>query len=437
MERGGKVKSKSRVKNFLLFTLYFLLMTLIAGCGRAREEGIVLWHWMTDRQEAFQQLAKSYEEEVGIKVRFGLYAPSDAYSQKAMAAAQARALPDIYGLLGEKRIFAAFIEAGHVVNLTPYLTRDGWKDIFFKKALAVNEFLPGNEYKVEPGIYGVPIDVMNIQMLYNKDLFAQAGLDPEDPPQTWDEFLACGKRLKEAGIKGMVSGWGETWMIDCFASNYAFNIMGEDKVIATIRGEVPYTDPQWIEVLSLFDQMSKEDVLISGIVTMGNKIAEQLFANERAAFAFNGSWCVNVYKGMNPNLNYGAILPPRVRTEHPMAIWGSAGSSFLVNDRSKNKEEAIKFLRWLTQQPQQVYLAKKTLNLPANKESLGEIAPILAQFADDMDRVTHPNILPVQELPFVIEAFTKGIQAIIIGAMTPEEVAEEVQAVKVREMGKR
>jgi len=226
-------------------------------------------------------------------------------------------------------------------------------------------------------------------------------------------------------------------MIDCFASNYAFNIMGEDKVIATIRGEVPYTDPQWIEVLSLFDQMSKEDVLISGIVTMGNKIAEQLFANERAAFAFNGSWCVNVYKGMNPDLNYGVILPPRVRTEHPMAIWGSAGSSFLVNDRSKNKEEAIKFLRWLTQQPQQVYLAKKTLNLPANKESLTEIPPILAQFADDMDRVTHPNILPVQELPLVIEAFTKGIQAIIIGAMTPEEVAGEVQAVKVREMGRK
>ena len=94
-------------------------------------------------------------------------------------------------------------------------------------------------------------------------------------------------------------------------------------------------------------------------------------------------------------------------------------------------------MRWLTQQPQQVYLAKKTLNLPANKESLTEIPPILAQFADDMDRVTHPNILPVQELPLVIEAFTKGIQAIIIGAMTPEEVAGEVQAVKVREMGRK
>ena len=37
----------------------------------------------------------------------------------------------------------------------------------------------------------------------------------------------------------------------------------------------------------------------------------QLFANNRALFAFNGSWCVNVYKGMNPDLEYGAMLPPR------------------------------------------------------------------------------------------------------------------------------
>ncbi len=73
------------------------------------------------------------------------------------------------------------------------------------------------------------IDVTNIQMLYNKDLFKQAGLDPNKPPETWDEFISDWHKLKAAGIPGLVSGWGETWMIDCFANNYAFNIMGERK----------------------------------------------------------------------------------------------------------------------------------------------------------------------------------------------------------------
>jgi len=275
---------------------------------------------------------------------------------------------------------------------------------------------------------------MTIQMLYNKDLFKQLGLNPEKPPQTFDEFLAAGAKIKEANMQGLVSGWGEMWMIDCLANNYAFNIMGKDKVMATLRGEVPYTDPDWVKVFTLFEQMQKSGVLASGLVTMVNKTAEQLFANDKAVFAFNGSWCVNVYKAMNPNLNYGAILPPKASDNYPMAIWGGAGSSFMVNARSSQKEEAVKFLKWLTASQQQAYLAEETKNLPANKESLSKIPPLLAQFARNMDQTTHPNIWGISEFSQVIEAFDKGIQSIIIGEKTPEQVAQEVQKVKEREL---
>jgi len=165
-----------------------------------------------------------------------------------------------------------------------------------------------------------------------------------------------------------------------------------------------------------------------------NKTAEQIFANERAVFAFNGSWCVNVYKGMNPTLEYGAIPPPKISGKYPMVIWGGAGSSFMVNAKSEKREQAIGFLRWLTDKKQQVFLAKSTQNLPSNKYSLAEIPPILAEFADDMERTTHPSILPVAEFPRVIESFNKGIQSIITGEKTPEQVAKEVQKVKEREI---
>lgn len=429
------------MKKFLSLAL---IVALAVGFGCARKKTpavkkakkVALWHWLTDREETLNELAKRYKQISGIEIKCELYAPSDAYSQKIMAAGQARALPDIYGILGEKRIFAAFIKAGHIADLTPYMTENNnaWKNMIFKKALEVNEFLPGNEYGVVPGIYGVPIDVMNIQMLYNKKLFRDAGLDPELPPKTWDEFISALEKLKEAGIKGFVSGWGETWLIDCFAHNYAFNIMGKKKVVDTIRGKVPYNDPAWIEVFKIFDELARKQLLVSGVVTMRNKTAEQLFANEKSAFAFNGSWCVNVYKGMNPDLEYAVLLPPAKSSQHPMAIWGEAGTSFMVNGRSSNKDEAIKFLKWLTQKEQQTFLAAETLNLPSNKESLGDIPLMLAQFADDMDNVTHPNILPVQENPKVLEAFTKGIQAIIIGVKTPEQIADDVQSVKERVM---
>ena len=69
---------------------------------------------------------------------------------------------------------------------------------------------------------------------------------------------------------------------------------------------------------------------------MVNKTAERLFASGKTVFAFNGSWCVNVYQGMNPALDYAVMLPPKATEENPMSIWGNA-SSFMVNARSKNK----------------------------------------------------------------------------------------------------
>jgi len=411
----------------------------LCGCGQGGDSinssnKVLVWHWLTDRQDTFLALAKEYKEKTGVDVVFELYAPSDIYSQKIRGAAYTKTLPDIYGILSEKKDFASFIKAGHVADLTPYMHENAyaWKDSFFSKALEVNLFLPGNAFGVKPGIYGVPLDVMNIQMLFNKRLLKKAGLDPENPPATWDEFIEAGNALNEAGVKGMVSGWSEIWLIGCFAYDYAFNIMGKDKVIATLRGDLPYTDPDWITVLRLFEDMRENNLLASGIVTMVNKVAEQTFANERAAFAFNGSWCVNVYNGMNPDLEYGAMLPPVYSGKHPMLILGGAGASFIVNGKSAKKDKAIEFLKWLTAKDQQAYLAKETRNLPANKESLFVVSPILAEFADDMDSTYHWNNLPVEENPQVTEMFNKGIQAIIIGEKTPEEVAAETQALKER-----
>ncbi len=421
---------------------FVILLLGIIGCSSNSVDSkpvISVWHWMTDRDAAFQELAKKYETLTGVKIDFQLYAPSDAYSQKIRAAAQGINLPDIFGILGEKRDFASFVKAGHILDLTTCMeaNNSSWKNKFFPKALAVNEFASGNSYGINPGVYGVPIDIMTIQMVYNKSLFKKLGLNPNQPPKSFTEFIALGQKIKDAGLQGMVSGWGEVWMVDCFANNYAFNIMGKEKVLATIRGEVPYTDPDWIKVLDIFRQMKESGIFANGLVTMINKSAEQLFANEKAVFAFNGSWCVNVYKGMNPALEYGAMLPPAIDQKYPMAIWGGAGSSFMVNARSKNKEEAVKFLVWFTDQDQQAYLAQTTNNLPANKSSLSKIPEVLAQFSRGMEYATHPNIWGVSEFSLVIEAWDRGIQSIIIGEKTPQQVSADVQKIKERELAKR
>ncbi|MBI4309783.1 MAG: extracellular solute-binding protein [Candidatus Omnitrophica bacterium] len=413
-------------------------LLLSAGCSSRPHDPnkILLWHWMTDRDETLKKLAGQYQKETGIEVTIELFAPSDAYSQKIIAAAQANVLPDIYGILDKKSIFADFIKAGLVADLSAEFAVDNaaWTKVLFEKALAVNRFEAGNIYGIKPGVYGVPIDVTNMQMLYNKKLLARAGI--QNPPRTYDEFIKSAAALKRIGVPPFVSGWGELWLADCFASNYAFNIMGEEKVMATFRGEVPYTDPDWIKVLDIFRDLRDKGVLIDGIVTKGNKYAEQDFALERAAFTFNGSWCVNVYKDMNPDLDYGVMPPPPITNAHALKIWGGAGSSFVVNNTSSNKDKAIAFLKWLTAKDSQAVLAKQTNNLPSNREAMAMIPPVLEAFAKGMENSTHPTIWPLNENPLVVEAFDKGIQAIIIGEKTPQQAAAGVQQVKDRETAK-
>ncbi|MBF0511026.1 MAG: extracellular solute-binding protein [Candidatus Omnitrophica bacterium] len=420
------------------FLVAVFLAVLMAGCSSSKESGnkIILWHWMTDRNDTILKLAQQYTQETGIEASVSLFAPSDAYSQKVIAAAQANVLPDIYGILDKKTVVADFIKAGLVADLTASMEADGsaWKKSLFEKALADRSFDMANGYGIKPGIYGVPIDVSNEQMLYNKKLLAKAGI--YSAPRSLTEFIKDAKALKLIGITPFVSGWGELWLLDCFASNYAFNIMGEAKIFETFRGRVKYTDPDWVKVFSVFADLRDNGVFIDGIVTKGNKYAEQDFALERAAFTFNGSWCVNVYHSMNPHLEYGVMPPPPVTNTYPLKIWGGAGSSFVVNAASPNKTKAIAFLKWLTSQKQQVVLAQETNNLPANRQASVSISSVLGEFAKGMDESTHPDIWPVNEDPSVREAFDRGLQAIIIGEKTPRQVAQEVQEVKDRQMAK-
>lgn len=425
------------MRKYMFLICFFCLLPILNGCGpKAPSDKVVLWHWMTDREESLKKLAAQYTQETGIKINVELFAPSEAYSQKIIASAQANVLPDIFGILDKKSIIADFITANKVADLTADFESDNgaWKSVIFDKALATNRFEPGNMYNIKPGIYGVPIDVTNMQMLYNKKLLAKAGI--ATPPKTFDEFIKAIRALKRIGVPAFVSGWGELWLAECFASNYAFNIMGEEKIMDTYRGKVPYTDPDWVKVLDIFRQLRDEGALIDGIVTKGNKYAEQDFALERAAFTFNGSWSVNVYKDMNASLEYGVIPPPPVTSPYPLKIWGGAGSSFMVNAQSPNKDKAIAFLKWLTAKEQQAVLAKETNNLPSNQNAMDLIPPILESFGKGMDSSTHPTIWPLNEDPLVGEAFTKGIQSIIIGEKTPAQVAAIVQAVKVKQMAK-
>lgn len=405
---------------------------ILNACGvkEPKEKELVIWHWMSDRREAFQELGERYQQEKGLKVEFKLFSPPDIYSQKVIAAARGGNLPDVFGILGERKTLASFINAGYILNLAPYMERNKgqWKNSFYPQSLKLLIFAENNIYGVSSGIYGIPIDTTIMQFIVNKTLLAKAGLDPNKNPQTVDQFIAWAKAAKEnLDVVGFICGWGEGWLLNALATEWAMNTMGQNKFLKTIEGEVLYTDADWIKVFSLFAKLKASGILAPNIAIMTNKESEDAFAKSKALFSFNGSWSVNVYKQLAENLDYSFFSLPRVSEQYPVKVWGGAGSSFMVSANSIFKEEAVDFLNWLTQKAQQEFLIQQTNNLPSIKDCEESLPPNLRGLLGTFTNLTHPDIWPKNEDSRVIEVINRGLQQIVMGLKTPQEVAVEIQ----------
>ncbi|MCB0060662.1 MAG: extracellular solute-binding protein, partial [Caldilineaceae bacterium] len=93
----------------------------------------------------------------------------------------------------------------------PYIMADNpghdrWYDAFAGFVMEFVQASDGNWYQVNGDYVGTAI-------FYNKDMFAEAGLDPENPPQTWSDFIAAQQALKDAGMEAFAFPMGPSAFI--------------------------------------------------------------------------------------------------------------------------------------------------------------------------------------------------------------------------------
>ena len=88
-------------------------------------------------------------------------------------------------------------------------------------------------YQVDGKQYGVPFNAGMVGFWYNKDLFAQAGIDA--PPATWDELLEDVQKLKDAGITPIAVGAGDKWPAHFWYSYLMVRLGGAEAMNADRR----------------------------------------------------------------------------------------------------------------------------------------------------------------------------------------------------------
>ena len=163
---------------------------------------------------------------------------NEAFKTKLTTVMQSGEVPDIFQSWGGGGL-AEQIDAGLLKDITADLDADGgaWRDTFAPGALAV--------FGKDGKNYGVPWDMGMVGLWYNKDLFAQAGI--EAVPTTWSEFLADVQKLKDAGITPIALGEGDSWTGMHIWSYLATRIGGAAAFTAAADRTGSFEDPAFVQ----------------------------------------------------------------------------------------------------------------------------------------------------------------------------------------------
>ncbi len=154
---------------------------------------------LTERigREVFEQFLKTHP---GIRVRElqGVRLENSGRMDSVIMAIAGGTAPDVIQI--PFRNVTTFIEQGFVYPLDEYL--DAWK----KTTDVESMYIPTvwQVVKQKGHTWGMPSSVSVNALVYRKDLFRKAGLDPDRPPKTWEEFYEYAVKLtdKEKGVSG-------------------------------------------------------------------------------------------------------------------------------------------------------------------------------------------------------------------------------------------
>jgi len=191
---------------------------LALSAGIASAETTVKWLHIEvnpNQVKLWEEVARDFEaKNPGVKVEMS-FLENEAYKAKAPTLLQSKDRPHIiYSWAGG--VLKTQVEAGvleditkDVADLTPKLS---------PAAVAA--------FTVNDKVYGLPYNVSQVGFMYNKELFAKAGVDGSKIT-TWDDLLAAVKQLKAANVTPIVVGGADKWPLHFYWTYLAVRIGGK------------------------------------------------------------------------------------------------------------------------------------------------------------------------------------------------------------------
>lgn len=235
----------------------------------------------------------------------------------------------------------------------------------------VDDFYPDvlKSFEVEGKPYGIPLYVSPYVLYYNKNLFTQAGLDPNKPPKTYDEMLSYAQKLSQLkdANGNKVYAFGQTTasvpVSGASLTAMVFNFGGQ---VLDAQGKLAVDNQGFKDA---FTMVQKLDQLGYNPQNAKLKDLRNLFALGQLAMYYDQSWGFNGVKSINPDaVNFTASAEPLKGGNGVGASLLQAHCFILVDNGAARKAALSKFVEFvISEQTLSSYLRDLTPAYPAKK----------------------------------------------------------------------
>lgn len=415
----------------LFFTLFFFLQ-----CSSTSESDVVeltFWHlWGGHEGRFLNELVNEFNETHSHIQVNAVFTPM--IGDKLMASIAGRVPPDIATVWNY--MFINMGEAGCFLRLNEYMEQAGYSE---------ETYFPGMwEYGMfSESRWGVPASLNIYGIYYNRALIAEAGMDPDDPPQDIETLKKWGEKLTQYNERGQLERVGYLpgnlliWFL-----NFGGTLYEPETATLTLDHPNNIKALEWID--GFFEMVGRERwrEFAAGFGTYDSP--QYPFYQGEIVIAEDGQWQVGMIKEYAPHLDYG-VMPFIDVIEGGPGYTRVEGSFWTIPVGTSHPDEAWEFLSWLIAPEQSGRFAAVLRNIPPMREAVEvtefQEAMENPHFKFFVDMMFEGKAIPFLAIPILNELslrMIQGVESVYRGAVSPEEfltrLNRDLQVILDREM---
>lgn len=331
-----------------------------------------------------------------------------SYDERLQASLAGGTPPDVFYI--DSLRLPDYVEAG---ALEPYEAYADNPEDFYESLR--------NAFTIDGAFYCPPKDFSTLGLIYNEQMFADAGLEVPNENWSWDDLRNAAEALTnaETGVYGLS-------LSPDFARVIAFIYQAGGSITNDDFSQMTINTPEAQEAVNFY-----VNLVLDGFAAVPANLDSgwpgEAFGRERAAMVVEGNWIVPFLADQFPDVQYGvAQLPAGPGGEATMAFTVCYG----VPAGGSNIEASFELVNFLTGSEGMKMWTDLGLAMPT-RQSLAE--DWLAQFPDLAPFLAGADYArPWQFRPGfqdVIDTINAGLEQALSGSRLPEDVLAEAEEV--------